>query len=756
MKKELLSPAGNFESLKAAVHAGCDAVYIGGKKFGARKFATNFDNETLEEAVKYCHLYDVKLYVTVNTMIYEEEMQEVLEYVGFLNKIGVDAIIVQDIGLIYEIRKQYPDLEIHASTQLHNYCQENCQILEELGVKRVVLARELSLKEINKIKTPLEKEVFIHGAICISYSGQCLFSSIVMNRSGNRGECAGMCRLPYTLEKENGEKIKTDGKYLLSPKELCTISHFQELMESDVCCFKIEGRMKSPAYVYFVTKIYRTLMDHYEKGEKVEITKEELEELQVLYNRGFTEGHLFEKKNFDLMNIKSPNHIGIPLGKVIELKNHRIKIHLERSLQQEDGIRFIEEEKGMIVNFLYNEKGLLIQNAKKGENVWIDNKIGLTKYCSVSKTTDKNLITSLENYPLKKIPITIKLTAQKHKPLKLEIKTKHHEVCLENGIIDSSINRPTTKEEIYNHLNRLGNTPYSLKEVDIQLENNVFIPMSLLNDLRRNAIEELNHIRCVRNCGGILKKQERKIEKKKEKNVKLSCLVRTEEQLKTCLKNNIEKIYVTDINIYQKYKENYHNIFFRLERIHPTFRENTSTIATELAQLKNPTHPYITDYYLNVANTSYLKFLEENGIKCATLSIELKPEQIYHLTKNNPTTLELEIIIYGRVELMIMNHCLLNMLVHKEKTKCNACKENYYLIDRNQEKYPILVNSRITHLMSSKKDWFTISELKTLVTSGIDYMRIEFFEETEEEVTNILEKYQHILQNNKNYDKILV
>ena len=214
MGKELLSPAGDFETLKQAIHNGCDAIYLGGKRFGARKFDSNFDSEEMVRAIKYCHLYGVKIYVTVNTVIYEDEVDDFIEYVAFLHKNGVDAVIMQDIGMISLIRKILPNLEIHVSTQAHTHNINQIKFLESLGVSRVVVAREMSLDEIKKLNTNLEIEAFIHGALCVCYSGQCLFSSFLLNRSGNRGECAGICRLPFTLL-EDGKEVKTNGKYLL-------------------------------------------------------------------------------------------------------------------------------------------------------------------------------------------------------------------------------------------------------------------------------------------------------------------------------------------------------------------------------------------------------------------------------------------------------------------------------------------------------------------------------------------------------------
>lgn len=748
MRKELLSPAGDFECLKAAIHAGCDAVYIGGKKFGARAFAMNFEEQDLVEAVNYCHLYGVKLYVTVNTMIYENEMKDALNYVGFLYSIGVDAVIVQDIGLIYEIRKWYPNFEIHASTQLHNICQENCQLLEEIGVKRVVLARELTLNEIEHISTSLEKEVFIHGAICISYSGQCLFSSRVMGRSGNRGECAGMCRLPYSLENSCGE-VKLKEKYLLSPKELSTINRFQELMESDITCFKIEGRMKSAGYVYFVTKIYRMLMDQYERGEKLRITEEELEQLKILYNREFTEGHIFEQNHFDLMNIESPNHIGVVLGNVVDICKGKIKIRLENDLHQEDGIRFMGNGKGMIVNFLYNEKGMLIREAKRGNFVFLDNKVGLTECCLVRKTSDKLLLDYLKNYPLKKVPISIKCVARLGEVLRLEATDESHTVFVTGDIVERAFKKSTTYEEIVSHLNRFGNTPYIVKDVDISIDDDIFIPMSKLNELRRDVTSKLNEVRLFHKSVESFNNYEVKSVEITKKNVQICCLVRTEEQLKAVLARDVKRVYVTDFSLYNQYKERFSNLYYRQDRIYSKKITDERLLITELSQLAQSSSSFVADYYLNVANSSYLAYLKSKGVKCATVSIEMDVNQVALLARQNNVKMDLEVVVYGRVEMMIMKHCPLSMLKSKSKEFCNVCKDSYSLVDRNHKRYPILTEKckNLTHLFSSKKEWFTNQELHFLKLSGIDFIRLEFFEESEEEVLNLIEKYQQLLQN---------
>ncbi len=227
-RPELLAPAGDMECLKAAVYNGCNAVYFGGENFGARKFAKNFTREEIIEAVKFCHLYGVRVYVTVNTVMYEYEKDELIEYVRFLHKNNVDALIVQDIGIMNLIRNIFPNMEIHASTQAHNYDYYSVKAMKDMGCKRVVFARELSLDEIKNINVDIEKEVFVHGALCISYSGCCLFSSFNNNRSGNRGECVGSCRMKYKFY-QNDKKLDTNGEYPLSTKSLCVLIHIGEL-----------------------------------------------------------------------------------------------------------------------------------------------------------------------------------------------------------------------------------------------------------------------------------------------------------------------------------------------------------------------------------------------------------------------------------------------------------------------------------------------------------------------------------------------
>ena len=458
-KPELLAPAGDMETLIMAINSGADAVYVGGEFFSARAFAKNFDKKELVEAVKFCHLYGKKIYVAVNTVIFENEIEKCLNYLKYLYEINVDAVIMQDIGLISLTRKLIPNLEIHSSTQLNCHNEECLKLLKEIGVKRAVLAREMSLDEINKIKTDIDLEIFIHGALCVSYSGRCLFSSLNGGRSGNRGKCVGSCRLPYEIICD-GKKL--DIKYPLSTKELFTAFNLEEILRSNVTSLKIEGRMKSKEYVAYVTSVYRRLIDDYYSGKKPKITEEEIINLKKLYNRKFTSGYLFDD---NIYNTSSSNHIGTFLGNIIKITKSKIYVKLSDNLHMEDGIRFLNENKGMIVNKIYDENGLLKKEILKNNVAIIDNKLGIRHKGMVNKTIDRKLLNEIDNTPQIKVPISFSLFAYESKPLKLVISDGINIIEKESIILSEPINKATTKDELTQKLKKVNNTPFKINKI---------------------------------------------------------------------------------------------------------------------------------------------------------------------------------------------------------------------------------------------------------------------------------------------------
>ena len=369
MKYELLAPAGDMECLKWAIEGGCDAIYLGGNHFGARAYSKNFSDEELVEAIKYAHRYGVKVYLTCNTLIYDEEVEEFLKFVRFAHQNGIDAVLIQDLGMYDLVHQKFPGLEIHASTQMHIHNLEGALVARKLGFKRIVLARETDIDTIKEIKekTGLDVEVFVHGSLCVSYSGQCLFSSLVGGRSGNRGACAGSCRLPYDIVDKNNEVLNDTKKYPLSMKDLCAIASIGKLMDIGVNSFKIEGRMKSKEYVYLVTKLYRKAIDSYLDNKKVTIDYEILDKLKKVFNREYTLGFLNNVNNNDVINGKQPNNVGVKIGKVVKLTKTNALIKLEDELHINDGLRIKgpDGEIGTIVNDFYLQ-GNLVKEAVPG------------------------------------------------------------------------------------------------------------------------------------------------------------------------------------------------------------------------------------------------------------------------------------------------------------------------------------------------------------------------------------------------------
>ncbi|MBE6145943.1 MAG: U32 family peptidase [Firmicutes bacterium] len=725
-KTELLIPVGNKECLLAAIHNGADAVYLGGKKFGARAYSNNFDEQEMIEAIKLCHLYGVKIYVTVNTMIYNSEIEQVMNYLNFLYINNVDAVIMQDNGLIELTRKTIPNLEIHVSTQAHNHNKPAIEHYKQLGCTRVVFDRESSLESIYKLDVDIEKEVFVYGALCICYSGNCLMSSLNGGRSANRGMCVGSCRLPYTLYKND---IKQKEGYLLSTKDLNTLPKLKEILDCNIDSLKIEGRMKSKEYVAIVTKTYRKLIDNYYEGKELLLTKEDNEKLLKTYNREFTTGYLFEEKN--IINDKTSNHQGVKIGKVIGVNNKRITIELESNLYQNDAIRFDKPNKGMYVNSLYNNKGLLVSNISKGNICQVDNKdrimIKDLLGSNVLKTIDTKLNEELNNIQEKKILVNISFKAFIGTKATLSITDNTNTIEITGNIVDKALNAPITKERIIEQLSKLGNTPYKLNNIDIEIDNNIFINLKELNELRRNATEQLT----IKREGTPISDKQLTIKEYPYKTAtkpKISILTRNEDQLKLAISNNIDIIYTTDKNLYNKYKDK--NIYLRLDRViekHEDYN-NENLLCTEFGSIvKYGNNNNIrTDYYLNAANDHTIsKYLSLNS-KSVTISIEADNLQINDI-KNKEQS---EIIVYGYPECMIIKNNIFN--IRDEKTYLKDIKNNKYLV----------VYDNFTHIFNYEPINLIdrIPKLK-----GFGTLRIELLNENIGEVQTIINKIKNML-----------
>lgn len=578
-KPELLAPAGGMEAFVAAVENGADAVYLGARAFSARRYASNFSEKELEEVIDYAHLRGVRVYVTVNTLLKEEEVENALKLLSCLREMGTDAVIVQDLGLISLAKKHLPDLPLHASTQMTLHNSKGIEFVKKLGINRVVISRESSLEEIKRIKerTGTEIEVFIHGALCISYSGQCLLSSLIGGRSGNRGLCAQPCRKRYRLYCE-GKLVKTTGSYLLSPKDLNTTSGLGALIKAGIESFKIEGRMKRPEYVAGVVRIYRRLIDRYlENPEGYSVSEEEQEALTQLFNRGFTQGYFFENPRWELMSRENPQNRGIPAGTIIgyDSRSNRIRVRLSLALSVGDGImvesaELSPEDKGKIISSMYTRKSQ-IYSAQTGDIIEIPFNSRVQSGSTVYKTYDKKLMDSLkkesESGDLRpKIPVFITATIALGRPIKLEIKDRDsNAVVIESEyLVEKAKKQPTSKSQIEKQLSKLGNTIFEAAELHVDMEKDVFIPVGQLNELRTKAIEQLEKLRISRwkrkpldnlqffeSGERIGQKTEEKTGKKAEETIQentpmrplLSVSVYSLEELEEALEGGADRIY---------------------------------------------------------------------------------------------------------------------------------------------------------------------------------------------------------------------
>ncbi|MBQ4253286.1 MAG: U32 family peptidase, partial [Erysipelotrichaceae bacterium] len=486
-KPELLSPAGSIEAVKAAIANGCDAIYLGGKQFNARAFAANFDNQQLEEVCDYAHLRRVKIYVTVNTLYKDSEFAELAQFIDQLSQMGVDGLIMQDLGAISFVRANFPDLPVHASTQLTSNSLDDVLFYQDLGVRTVVMSRELSIEEVRRCveNSHINIEVFVHGALCVGYSGQCLFSSLLGDRSGNRGKCAQGCRMYYQLAK--GEQ-KYDEGYLISTKDICTLELLPQLIEAGVASFKIEGRMKSPQYVGLVTSIYRYYIDLYFKDpQHYSVRREDVERLLQIFNReGFSSGYFKTHSGLDMMSKNSPKDTGLRIGTVerYDVRNQKVQIRLEKPLHKADGIAI--GTYGCGINQDYNANQLITLpfegRCRSGDIVY--------------RTFDKKLNDEVSAHLTGQFHyLQLKAYASFRSDQKAYLK-----LCDDNGhcveaygeTVQKALKQPVGSDRIREQLLKTGNTVYQISELQIEADEDIFMPLSQINQLRAKACEMMD------------------------------------------------------------------------------------------------------------------------------------------------------------------------------------------------------------------------------------------------------------------------
>jgi len=782
MKKiELLAPAGDFESLISAIQNGANAVYFGANKFNARANSKNFNTEELRSAIEYAKLRNVKTHLTLNILIKNNELEDAIRLVEDAYNAGLDAVIVQDLGLAKEIINKFPNLEVHASTQLTVYDYDGVKKLEEIGFKRIVLARELSINEIKEIceKAKAEIEIFIHGALCISYSGQCLMSSIIGGRSGNRGKCAGTCRLPYELIDKKEDCILEKG-YLLSSKDVCTLDILPEIINSGVSSLKIEGRMKSPEYVGIVTSIYRKYIDLIENNQKFVVEEEDKKKLKQIFNRGgFSTGYLKGKLGKNMMYTRKPNHIGIYLGDVISynLKKGYVKLKLKENIELGDSIA-IGEVSCKISELMEENKNIKLAEVNKVVTIGRikgNIKIGDKIYKTVSNRLIKDVqrINTKENIK-RRVDCIIRLNEKEKMEIKLldiksniTVKVIGDEISKYRGINEKEAVEEGYKSEKYENrikeqIKKTGNTVFEIQNIEVQKDNNIFIPIKEINEIRRRALlllEEKIKEKIKRNIKIDIEKEEcfnRKLDRKCGP-INISVLLNNiNEDFDYLNLKDVNRIYIpiseflntkVEKKIKELVKEKNLYVYFPvvLKEKYKKYIENkigdivgigikgfVISNISQLEMVKKFKLEIIANYTFNIFNNKTISQLEDMSFTTYTVSPEMDLVNIRNLNNEN---IEKEVIVYGRTVLMNSEYCPIG-----KYNKCNgSCLgKNIVLKDRKGFEFPVVTdkincNSKIYNSKITSIQW------KELYPDSI---RIDILEESIEEINKIIKTYK--------------
>ena len=795
-KPELLAPAGSFDNMKAVISAGADAVYMGGKSFGARAYADNPDTDGVIEAIRFCHIRNKKLYLTVNTLLKEDELNtQLYDYIKPFYEAGLDAVIVQDLGVMDYISKHFPGLDIHLSTQCSLTMAEGVKGLTSMlktpsAVTRLVPARELSLEELKTMRRDidLEMEVFIHGALCYCYSGQCLLSSLAGGRSGNRGRCAQPCRRLYKVK--IGEQ-ESKG-YFLSPKDMCTIEHIPELIEAGIDSFKIEGRMKSGEYGAGVVTAYRKAIDrYYDSKTEYSVDPGERSTLSEIYNRGgFNTGYLFSHNGKDMMSTERPGHYGVKVGEVSRTSSRKAFIKVFKTINPGDvlEIRSSQADAKPVYEFT--------SGAKYMEGAVFDVLTMKDRLAAggmgVYRTRNQSLLDAISDSYIKttlRQPVDIELVCKSGEALKLTVSTQNDKaedhkvnVSITGNVVEVARNAASTLDALKAQVSKLGNTDYVARNVTVRVDNNVFVQVGELNRLRREAVEALNKKLCAlyerslkldENSGSSCESDNTSELYEKESiiaeyqdtldhSVTYSAYIKTFEQLKNLINADtsgiINDIYI-DIDeekageIIEFCNESSKKLYFVLPRIIRAgyykkvfdfckeYKDKCSFIASNYEAvniLKEVGADYRTDYNIYSMNST-----AANAIGTLhTIPFELNEKELGELVGRDGSG---EMVIYGLLPTMVSAQCV-------GKTVTGECKyrgpmqmtdEKGYTFTAHQECkycYNVIYNSAVLNLMH---------RYDNLVRSGCRRFGLRFTFESESEIKLVVKCLDSLINGEK-------
>lgn len=804
---ELLAPVGSREALIAAVESGANAVYLGGKMFGARHYAPNFSDDELAEAVRFAHLRGVLVFVTVNTLLDDSEIPALVDYLRHLHDIGVDAIIVQDLGVAAVARKIVPNLPLHASTQMTAHNLEGVNFLANMGFERVVLARELPLADIAYIckNSSVEIETFIHGALCISYSGQCLMSSMIGGRSGNRGRCAQPCRLPYTLVDAAGNDVLSQadaGEYLLSPKDFNTIEVLPELIKAGVVSFKIEGRMKRPEYVAVVVDAYRRAIDrHLAAQDTYEVSAQDHKDLAQIFNRDFTTAHLFGKNGRAMMSDRRPNNRGVRVGRVVRYQpaEKTAVIKLDEPLAVGDIIEFWVKVGGR-VNITVQAMtvgGKSVAQAEPNTEVAVSVPSPVRTNDRVFKVFDANLMERARAYfaraeAVRRIPVKVSVTVAEGKPLEVSIEDIDGFIgqATTGFIAEKALKRPLTTETITKQIERLGTTVFALASLECDIQGQVMVPISEINDARRRAVEQLEAARLAKFNRPPLPKDKSievllpKLRTAPMRNKpELVVNVDAMDKVKAAVDNGADIImfggecfgkrelsaedyrnaaaYVREHNrklilstprlVLQGQMVQVKDSLALFNDLKPdaisVSNIGTLQLLRELSQI-----PLHGDYPLNIYNSITANYLTKQGLTSLTLSPELNFAQVEALADKQLA--QLECLVHGYLTLMISDYCMLGSFLGGQDIKnCNqAClRGQYWIKDRKNEIFPIATDQFCRMHILNAKELSMLPHVPRLMRAGLNRLRFEAKYSTVKEVARVTRLYRSLIDQGEDH-----
>ncbi|MGN7761979.1 DUF3656 domain-containing U32 family peptidase [Paenibacillus sp. 22594] len=799
---ELLAPAGDWDCMRAAVANGADAVFFGVEKFNARARANNFRMDELPEIMAFLHSYGVKGFLTFNILVFENELPDAKELIDACVDAGVDAVIVQDLGLVKMIREISPDFPIHGSTQMTITSPEAVEFTKPWGLERVVLGRENNLKQIRTIgeQARLPMEVFVHGALCVSYSGQCLTSEMWGGRSANRGECAQACRLPYDLMVDGEIKPMGDVTYLLSPKDLAAIDLMPELIEAGVTSFKIEGRLKSPEYVANVVGKYRKAIDRYFEGNWSPTSKEDIRELQQSFSRGFTHGFLEGTNNKKLVDGTFPKSRGVYMGTVEQILRDGVVCRIHAPLKRGDGIVFdagdptkkeeggrvydlrrkgvkLEGEagEGWIIDIVPGRSDVDLRRLHVGDRIWKTNDPALDKALRQTYETEK---------PYRVFPVHVKVEGRAGEPLATWWTDVQKNVTVRVDselLLEAAQKRPMDAALLEEQFGRLGGTVFQLEAMESHLEGDVIVPMRELNSIRRQAVELLAGERpkppvYVKREVEVYGGASRRGAAGPRGEAELTVLCRSLPQVQAALEAGVTNIYadfefikqfpaavdavraagasiaLATPRIHMPGENGYHANILRLQPDAVLVRNTGALYYYLKRRMEQPdaVHPrLIGDFSLNIANHKAVDLFLNAGCDAVTPSYDLNIQQMVDLLEHSDTS-RMEVVIHQHLPMFHTEHCVYCTFMSEgtDYTNCGRpCEEQRAsLQDRIGMAHPVRVDEGCRNTVYNAVEQSGAEYLNNFRELGVNSFRVEFLEETPEQVAEVLSLYSRALR----------